>query len=98
MQELPAPADAETVQKTLVEALAKGAVIGLSQPVEHIQTHLNHVFLSGARAFKLKRTVRFPFVDFLTQYRRKAACEAEVSINKALGRQFDVGTVPVVRN
>ncbi len=98
MQELQVLDDAETGQKSLVEALARGAAIGLSPPVEHIQTHLNHVFLSGAHAFKLKRAVRFPFVDFRTPDRRKAACEAEVSINTALGSPFYVGAVPVVRS
>lgn len=97
MPELKAMDGAEAMQKPLVEAFASGAVEGLSAPIEHIQTHLNHVFLSGSRAFKLKRAVRLPFVDFRTVGRRKAACEAEVSINTTLGSPFYVGAIAVVR-
>jgi len=97
MLELTMPDSAEADQDALVEAFTAGAIEGLTPPVEHVQTHLNHVFLAGARAFKLKRAVRLPFVDFRTPDRRRAACEAEVSVNTALGSPFYVGVVPVVR-
>ena len=45
-------------------------------PVRRIDTHVAVVFLAGDRAFKVKRAVRFPFVDFSTLEKRKAACEA----------------------
>lgn len=97
MQGLKMQDGGEAVQESLVEAFAMGAVEGLSPPVEHVQTHLNHIFLSGSHAFKLKRAIRFPFVDFRTPDRRKAACEAEVSVNTALGSPFYVAALPVAR-
>jgi uncharacterized protein len=50
--------------------------------VKRIDTHAAVVFLAGERAFKVKRAVRFPFLDYSTLERRKAACEAEITINR----------------
>ena len=46
-------------------------------PVSRIDTHAATVFLAGPRALKIKRAVRFPFLDYSTLAKRKAACEAE---------------------
>src|SRR5262249_7069896 len=40
------------------------------------------VFLAGERAYKLKRAVRFPYLDYSTVERRRAMCEAELAINR----------------
>src|SRR6516164_4001791 len=52
--------------------------------VKRIDTHAASVFLAGPRAFKVKRAVRFPFLDYSTLAKRKAACEAELKINQPL--------------
>jgi aminoglycoside phosphotransferase family enzyme/predicted kinase len=49
---------------------------------ERIETHAAIVFLSGARALKLKRAVRFDYLDFSTVERRRQMCEAEVHLNR----------------
>src|SRR5688572_6982729 len=49
--------------------------------VERIDTHASLVFLAGTRAWKLKRAVRYDYLDFSTEERRKTMCEAEVRIN-----------------
>src|SRR6059058_385633 len=51
--------------------------------VKRIDTHAASVFLAGERAFKVKRAVRFPFLDFSTLAKRKSACEAELRINRS---------------
>ena len=51
--------------------------------VEHIQTHISEIFLAGNRAFKMKRAVKLPYVDFSTPELRLRACEKEVELNKA---------------
>jgi aminoglycoside phosphotransferase family enzyme/predicted kinase len=56
--------------------------------VKRIDTHAASVFLAGERAFKVKRAVRFPFLDFSTLEKRKAACEAEVEVNRPLAPQI----------
>lgn len=47
----------------------------------HIVTHGSHVFLAGDRAYKLKRAVSFPYMDFGTLERRKTFTEAELKLN-----------------
>jgi uncharacterized protein len=66
-------------------------------PVRRIDTHGAVVVLAGERALKAKRAVRFPFLDYSTLERRKAACEAEVAVNAPLAPGIYRGTVPVVR-
>ncbi len=53
------------------------------QPVEHIETHAAHVFLVGDRAFKMKKAVKLPYLDFSTIEKRKAVLEYELEINRA---------------
>ena len=50
------------------------------EPV-HIVTHGSHVFLAGDRAYKLKRAVSFPYMDFGTLERREKFTEAELELN-----------------
>jgi aminoglycoside phosphotransferase family enzyme/predicted kinase len=51
-------------------------------PVERIDTHSAMVLLAGTRAMKLKRAVRFDYLDFSTLELRRKACEAELRINR----------------
>ena len=51
-------------------------------PARRIDTHGAVVFLSGERAYKLKRAVKFPYMDFSTAERRAAMCAAEIDINR----------------
>jgi uncharacterized protein len=51
-------------------------------PVDIIETHASIVFLAGARAYKLKRAVKYPYLDFSTAARRRAACTAELRLNR----------------
>ena len=43
--------------------------------VTRIDTHAASVFLAGASAFKVKRAVRFPFLDYSTLAKRKVAMQ-----------------------
>ncbi len=54
-------------------------------PVKRIDTHAA-IGISGRRprALKIKRAVRFPFLDYSTLEKRKAACAAEIEVNRAL--------------
>ena len=60
-----------------------------------IDTHGAVVFLAGDRAYKLKRAVKFPYMDFSTVERRRAMCEAEVEINRRLTPEIYLGVEPV---
>lgn len=56
--------------------------------VRRIDTHGASVFLDAKRALKIKRAVRFPFLDYSTLEKRKAACEEEIRINRPLAPQI----------
>jgi uncharacterized protein len=71
---------AETSQQAVIAFLSDPATHG-GAPVKRIDTHAAAVFLAGERAFKIKRAVRFPFLDYSTLDRRKAACAAEIEVN-----------------
>ena len=66
--------------------------------VRRIDTHASIVFLAGDRAYKIKRAARFSFMDLSTLERRRAACEAEVAINRANAPDLYLGVVAITRD
>jgi aminoglycoside phosphotransferase family enzyme/predicted kinase len=68
-------------QAATIAFLKQPSTYGLSAPVEVIETHISLIFLAGERAFKLKRAVRLPYLDFSTPLLRLEACEKEVELN-----------------
>jgi len=69
-------------QDEVIAFLARPESHGVSGPVERIDTHAAHVFLAGERAFKLKRAVKLPYLDFSTSERRRAVLETELRLNR----------------
>ena len=67
-------------QHAVVKMLKDPAAYGEAGPIETIETHISRIFLVGRRAFKLKRAVKLPYVDFSTPGLRLAACEKEVDV------------------
>lgn len=59
------------------------------------ETHMSWVFLTKDRAYKLKKPVRFPYLDFSTLARRETACRAEIKLNRRLAPDIYLGTVPL---
>lgn len=66
--------------------------------VHRIDTHAASVFLEGDRALKIKRAVRFPFLDYSTLERRKAACDEEIRINRPFAPQIYQRVMPITRD
>lgn len=64
--------------------------------VERIDTHGAILFLAGDRAYKLKRAVRFSFMDFSTAPKRHDACEAEIRLNRRTAPDLYLGVRPIV--
>jgi aminoglycoside phosphotransferase family enzyme/predicted kinase len=67
------------------------------RPERRIDTHGALVFLTADRAYKLKRAVKFPYMDFSTVERRGAMCRAEVDINHRLAPEIYLGVAAVRR-
>src|SRR5262249_12753156 len=66
-------------------------------PVRRIDTHSAAVFLAGDRAFKVKRAVRYSYLDFSTLAQRRAACEAELEINRVFAPGLYLRVIPITR-
>ncbi len=65
--------------------------------VRRIDTHAAVVFLAGERAYKIKRAVRFPFLDFSSLKKRRAACVAEIDANRPFAPAIYRGVVAITR-
>ncbi len=85
-------------QAEVIRYLTEGdAFSGFEGPVERIDTHISIVFLAGDRVYKLKRAVCFDFVDFSTVDLRRAACDAEVRLNRRTAPALYLGVRAVTR-
>lgn len=85
-------------QRELIEFLSRSS--SYSDPgarVERIDTHSAVVFLVGAHAYKLKRAVRYDYLDFSTSDLRRRFCEAEVTLNRRTAPDLYECVVPVTR-
>ena len=83
-------------QEPVFALLAEPATHG-GAAVKRIDTHAASVFLAGPRTFKVKRAVRFPFLDYSTLDRRKQACEAELEVNRPFAPEIYRRVVPITR-
>ncbi|MGE3507902.1 MAG: AAA family ATPase [Vicinamibacterales bacterium] len=87
-------------QDAVLAFLSKTAAYPGASPaerVERIDTHSATVFLVGDDAYKLKRAVRYEYLDFSTLDRRRRFCEAEVALNRRVAPTLYRGVVPVTR-
>ena len=86
----------EDQQQAVIRFLASPSTHG-GVPVERIETHASLVFLAGDRAWKMKRAVKYDYLDFSTAARRRAMCEAEVRLNRRTAPSIYRGVVAVTR-
>ena len=63
--------------------------------VESIETHMSWVFLTETHAYKLKKPVRYDFLDFSTLEARKFDSEEEVRLNQRLAPSVYLGVLPL---
>ena len=68
---------------------------GVAPYVAVSETHSGAVFFVGDRAFKLKKPVRFGFLDFTTAEAREHACRREVELNARLSPDVYLGVAAV---
>ena len=70
---------------TLVAALA------VALRADLIETHISWVLLAGDHAYKIKKPVRLPFVDYSTLPARRHFCEEELRLNRRLAPSLYLG-------
>lgn len=64
-------------------------------PLEFVETHMAWIFLAGNFAYKLKKPVKFDYLDFSTLDLRRVDCLREVSLNRRLAPGVYLGVVPL---
>ena len=52
--------------------------------VQHLQTHISHLFLTDLHVYKIKKPVDFGFLDFTTLEKRRLYCHEELRLNRRL--------------
>jgi aminoglycoside phosphotransferase family enzyme len=62
-----------------------------------VETHMSWVFLTDRHAYKLKKPVRYTYLDFSSLAARRTFCEAEVRLNRRLAASVYLGTVALTR-
>jgi aminoglycoside phosphotransferase family enzyme len=65
--------------------------------VEVEETHMSWVFLAGDDVYKLKKPVKYPFLDFSTLEAREADCRDEVRLNRRLAPDVYLGVRALTR-
>ena len=80
----------------IVRFLASPAAHAGATP-QHVETHLSHLFLAGARVLKLKKRVDWSVVDYSTLEKREGFCRKEVEVNRRFAPDLYRGVVPVTR-
>lgn len=88
---------AETDPAVVAALLDPGTYPHRPARVEHVQTHISHVFLAGEYVYKLKKAVRFPFLDFSTLAARRHFCAEELRLNRRLAAPIYLEVVALVR-
>ena len=85
-------------QSALIAALSRPEAFGLkaSVPVTVKETNISDVFMAGDRVYKLKRGVKYPYVDYSTLEKRRAACQKEMDICERFAPGLCFGVEDVV--
>jgi aminoglycoside phosphotransferase family enzyme/predicted kinase len=87
----------QTGSQEEVFALLSDPATHAGAEVKRIDTHAAVVFLAGEHVFKVKRAVKFPFLDYSSTAKRKAACEAEIHVNRSFAPEIYRGVVAITR-
>src|SRR3954471_10463764 len=89
--------EASESQEPVFSFLASSAAAG-GHTVKRVDTHAAVLFLGDERVLKVKRAVCFAFLDFSTLDKRKAACAAELEVNRAYAPDIYRRVVAITRD
>lgn len=87
--------DVDTLTQSDIIRFFSSPAAHRGQEVKRIDTHANIAFLVGNDAYKMKRDVKFPFLDYSSLAKRKSACEAEIKLNSQYAPQIYRRTLPI---
>lgn len=81
-----------------IEVLSRPETYPHAAQVETRETHMSWVFLTECDAYKLKKPVKFPYLDYSSLRQRQRMCELEVSLNRRLAPSVYLGTLALVEH
>ena len=87
--------DALAQAREHVTALRASLEASEGRPVRLIETHISWVLLTDTLAYKLKKPVRLPFLDFMSLAARRHFCEEELRLNRRLAPSLYIDVVNV---
>jgi len=76
-----------------IAALLKGLPCG----AELVETHISWVILGPELVYKIRKPVRYAFLDFSTLEKREADCRKELALNRRFSPEVYLDVVPVRR-
>ncbi len=85
-------------QSDVIAWLARQSTQPNAPDTKRIETHISEVFLTGDRAYKLKRAVKLPYADFSTPQIRLRACEKELALNAATSPEIYIRVRRITRD
>lgn len=65
--------------------------------IKLVQTYHSFVFLTGDFAYKIKKSVKFPYFDFSNLEKRKEDLEKELKLNRRLSPDLYLGVFPITQ-
>jgi hypothetical protein len=80
------------------EQLAAAAFPHDTTGVRLKETHLSWILLTGTYAYKVKKPVRFDFVDASTLERRRFLCQEELRLNRRFAPELYLDVVPITED
>jgi uncharacterized protein len=68
------------------------------EKIEHIQTHISHVFIASPFVYKLKKPLDLGFLDFSSLEKRKYYCHQELELNRRLCNDVYLDVIKLVES
>ncbi|MBS88196.1 bifunctional aminoglycoside phosphotransferase/ATP-binding protein [Sphingobium sp.] len=94
----PAPVASNDPQAEVIAYLEAPGTLCLDDEPRRIDTHAARIFLAGDRAWKLKRSVRFGYLDFSSPEKRRLTLEKELLLNRRTAPDLYLAVRPIRRN
>ncbi len=94
----PAAPGSNASQAAVIAFFSDPSNLSCDGPVEVIRTHAAFVFLAGASAYKIKRAVRYDYLDFSTLTKRRNMLLRELELNAPAAPQIYRDVVALVRD
>src|SRR5438105_44440 len=94
---MPMPSDNDSLDaaRVRVACLRESLQVQEGESVRLVETHISWVLLTGTLAYKLKKPIRLPFLDFTTLAARRHFCEEELRLNRRLAPSLYLDMVEV---